>query len=961
MRPSVFAALTIALVCLPQGASGDPTSVTVTPADVSSLLLVAAAILRLLRGRLALPRRAVVLFGAVTVALAIASVHADDLSHGLVGFIRYSQVFVFVPLAMVIALRDRRDLALLGCTMIASGVFEGAVGVWQYATGSGATYAGTTVRAVGTFAATDVMGMSVVVSYALVVAVAGAVALGGRRRVALGAVAVFLLVPLIFSLSRGSWIAVVCAVVVVLALAGWRVLLITAVGAAAIGVLLVGGLGIGSATIGDRIASIGSSTAAPDSSVSDRYDLWATAEGIWRDHPVTGVGIKGFPQYRDAYSPIELSSGSDTYKAGGTYYREPLLSPHNFYLLVLSEQGIIGAVALFGWLLAMLVLALRRVRFPATAPWRWAGLTAVALIVWHLVDYAYSDIGGSTTVLTSAALGLVAWWAFPVRERTGPAVRVQSAPSTPVAATGPAPAGARAGATGARRLVRASAVSALLYGLGSLLGVGRDLLLAGLYGANGGTDAFLVAWTVPETAAPLLLDGALALVVVPAVAHALTRRDRPDAVRAVAEAMLPRICAVLAVVSAAIALGAPLLVGVLAPGLTEPALAVQCTRMVAISVLLVGVTGYLSAALRALDVVVTPAAIYVANNVGMILAILLLHRSLGLLSAAIGVVAGSVLMLGVLLPGYLRRVGLPRRIVLQSDVVTFGAFVPIVVYTLVRQAQTFVERFLASDLPPGTITYINYAQKIAQMPMMLALMIALVTFPAFARSADTDEADGARVRMETDLLVIGAVTLAATAFLVVFAEPVVALLFQRGEFTAADSVATADVIRVYVAGLLGQALVSALSRAFSTDRRRWWPVAAMAVGLVATAVIGGLVVGFWGAPGIALANAAGISISAVLLLVPFGGRRPAARASVLLGYARWLVPPTVVAVVAGTGLQHLLSGLPTIVTVLAGGIAIVAIFAAALAAMGRVRSRRVPAAGSAPTPPAAPLTQEVDR
>jgi O-antigen ligase len=142
--------------------------------------------------------------------------------------------------------------------------------------------------------------------------------------------------------------------------------------------------------------------------------MWAAAAGMWRERPLTGVGLKGFPEHRDGYASLALSSGSDTEGAGAAYRKQPLLSPHNMYLLVLSEQGLVGLLALAGSWLALLVLGLRRlVRVRrAQGPGLDCALVACGLLIWHLIDFAYADIGGPTTVLTAVCFGLTAWWAL---------------------------------------------------------------------------------------------------------------------------------------------------------------------------------------------------------------------------------------------------------------------------------------------------------------------------------------------------------------------------------------------------------------------------------------------------------------------------------------------------------------------------------------------------------------------
>lgn len=411
--PAVIAVVAVvALLALPVAPGGDGGA---GPADAASGLLVVFCAVRLLRARSRpLSRTAAVVLGLPVAGLALAAMGAVSPGAGIAGLGRYLQIFVLVPAAVLLLIRDRRDFRLLAWSFVALALWQGAIGVRQYATGTGASYQGEDIRAVGTFGTQDVMGMATVVSFGLVCAVG--LALGRRavrERLCGAACAVALLPPLALSFSRGAWIATAVTLTVQLALAGPRRALRVGAAVVAAGVVLVGGLGVGTAMLQERIDSITRVADAPDQSVTDRYTMWAAATGMWRQHPLTGVGLKGFPEYRDGHSSLALSSGSDTEGAGAGYRRQPLLSPHNMYLLVLGEQGLTGLLCLAGGWLAMLVRGLRglwRTRRPGPVPE--CALIGCGLLFWQLVDFAYADIGGPSTVLTAVCFGLVAWWAL---------------------------------------------------------------------------------------------------------------------------------------------------------------------------------------------------------------------------------------------------------------------------------------------------------------------------------------------------------------------------------------------------------------------------------------------------------------------------------------------------------------------------------------------------------------------
>lgn len=417
--PLLPALATVLLLAAPVSGGDAAASGKVTPADAASALLVLTCAVRLLRARRpVLSATAAVVLGAPVAGFAVATATSLDPAGSVTGFLRYVQVFVLVPAAVVLSLRDRRDFGVVAGSVVALALFQGGVGVWQYATGTGASYMGEDIRAVGTFGPADVMDMATVVAYGLVIAVAYALTPAAGRapwvRPAALACAVALLVPLTVSFSRGTWIATAAACTAMIVLAGRaRAVRVFAV-LAACATLLVGGFGVGSDLISERVASISRVTDSPDHSVIDRYTLWAAALSMWREHPATGVGLKRFPAERDAHASLALSSASDTAGAGHAFAREPLLSPHNMYLLALSEQGLLGCALLTGSWAALLTAATarlvrtRRARGPGGA----VGLAAVGLLLWTCVDFLYADIGGPSTVLTATVLGLAAWWAL---------------------------------------------------------------------------------------------------------------------------------------------------------------------------------------------------------------------------------------------------------------------------------------------------------------------------------------------------------------------------------------------------------------------------------------------------------------------------------------------------------------------------------------------------------------------
>jgi putative peptidoglycan lipid II flippase len=507
-----------------------------------------------------------------------------------------------------------------------------------------------------------------------------------------------------------------------------------------------------------------------------------------------------------------------------------------------------------------------------------------------------------------------------------------------------------------RFIARAAVITAAFTAAGAFFGLLRDQAIANLFGADADTDAFLVAWTVPELASTLLIEDAMALILVPAFSLALARRAArtpadeeglqpvPDPVWGVVTSTLPRLALALAGAATLLVWAAPLLVRVLAPGLPDASTAVDCMRLTSLTVVTFGLAGYFSAALRAHRHFVAPAAIYVAYNASIIAVMFAGHTAWGVRAAALGVAVGGLLMVLVQLPSFVarlpsrearrgartaRRLGiLPRSGSLEERVALlgFGVLAPVVVFALMRQGQVLYERFLASPLPAGAISHLNYAQKVAQMPMVLSLMVCTVTFPLVARAVADGDTERARRRVERDLALVGIIVLLGAAYVTACAPQIIQLLFQRGAFDTRDTADTASVMRVYCCGLLGHSMVGALVRPFfSGTRPTWYPAAAMGAGLSVTVVAGAIAVRYWGVHGIAAANAVGITTAALLLLCGLGARVVAIDVRhVAAGLVRLLLAGCAAAA-AGWATARLVTEPPA--AALAGGVTVLVVFA----------------------------------
>lgn len=416
IRPMAGVALLVVLPLLPGGSGDEGVALAhVTPADLAAVPITATIAVRalLLRRAERLRSWVVLPLAGVVLAAAVVTVFAHDPLLSLSGLGRNLELWVAVPIATYLALEERFDVGLLLTVVVAVGLLQAAIGVSQYLTETGASYQGRPVRGVGTFGAYAIMSYPAVVSAGLVAAVAMAATGYPWRRSASVLAALVLVAGVGVSLSRGYWMAALAGVLVVLLATHARRTVV--LGAAlVVGFTFVQGVGLlgpGEGTIAARASTISEAPSELDPSVRDRFALWEAATEIWDDHPVTGVGLKGFPAYRDTYAPLELSGASDVGDQRG-FRRVALLSPDNYFLLVLAEQGVVGILALAAAALSLGSAGAKRLGEHRDArPARTLGLFGVAAFAVNLVSWLFSDVGGEASLVQAVTFGALVWWA----------------------------------------------------------------------------------------------------------------------------------------------------------------------------------------------------------------------------------------------------------------------------------------------------------------------------------------------------------------------------------------------------------------------------------------------------------------------------------------------------------------------------------------------------------------------
>jgi putative peptidoglycan lipid II flippase len=365
------------------------------------------------------------------------------------------------------------------------------------------------------------------------------------------------------------------------------------------------------------------------------------------------------------------------------------------------------------------------------------------------------------------------------------------------------------------------AQAAGIIALGSIssrvLGLVREQLIAYLFGATGLVSAFGIAAKVPKMIYDLLVGGMLSAALVPVFSQVAEQEGRPAL-----WALFSRVASLMAIVLAVLVL----LLEALAPqvawllgGGFEPELQAALAQMLRIltpAVLMFGLSGVVTGLLYALRRFTYPAFAAVAFNLGIIIAVPLLAGRLDAYSLAVGVLLGSVLQLLIQLPG-LRGVRFRFSLDLSDPALRriLVLYMPIALGIVVSNVQVGIDQRLASSTGESSIAWMDRATTLVQLPHgMVAVAISLAVLPTLSRLSAAGDHEGFRRTLGLGLRLVLVLIVPATLGLLVLAEPITALLFQHGKFTAHDTFWTAWALRCYLAGLVFASIDWPLNYAF---------------------------------------------------------------------------------------------------------------------------------------------------
>ena len=383
-----------------------------------------------------------------------------------------------------------------------------------------------------------------------------------------------------------------------------------------------------------------------------------------------------------------------------------------------------------------------------------------------------------------------------------------------------------------------------------ILGLVREQVFAGLFGAGFTYDSFVVAFRIPNLLRDLFGEGALSAAFVTVFSSYETTRTQEDTWR-LASNVLTFILVFLSLLTLLGIFFAGTIVALLAPdfdliaGKTE--LTVQLTRIMLPFLVFISLSAVVMGILNTKGRFFVPAIASSFFNMGSIvggisLATILPHYGQpAIMGMAIGTLIGGLAQLGIQVPTLLKtgfryhpRLNLKDPGLRQI----LKLMIPATIGLSATQINIFINTNFAASCAEGSVSWLYYAFRLVQLPIgVFGVALSIAMLPVLARQAAQKNIMAMKNTMVSSLTMVFALTLPATAGLIILAEPIIRLIFEHGAFTSVDTIATAQTLSLYAIGLFAYSANKILVPAFYALDKTQYPVIASFLAIICNIVI----------------------------------------------------------------------------------------------------------------------------
>ncbi|MCI0654505.1 MAG: murein biosynthesis integral membrane protein MurJ [Methylococcaceae bacterium] len=381
--------------------------------------------------------------------------------------------------------------------------------------------------------------------------------------------------------------------------------------------------------------------------------------------------------------------------------------------------------------------------------------------------------------------------------------------------------------------MRSTAIVSAMTLLSRISGFIRDMIFARFFGADSGTDAFFIAFKIPDFLRRLFAEGAFSQAFVPILSE-YKENDGQKALKEFVDRTAGTLALTLFAVTSIGVFAAPVLIWIFAPGFAwhgrSYEMSVQMLRITFPYLFFIASTAFAGSLLNTFGRFAIPALTPMLLNICMIAAALWFAPRMDapVLALAWGVFAAGVVQLALQFPA-LHSLGLLPSLKLGFEDPgvrrIFGSMIPAIFGVSVTQINLLFDTLIASFLGSGSVSWLYYSDRLVEFPLgLFGIALATVILPNLSRNYAANDAKSFSQSIDWGLRWVVLIALPATLGLFVLAEPILACLFQNEEFSRNDVLMAGSSLKAYSLGLLAFMMVKILAPGFSSRQDFKTPV-----------------------------------------------------------------------------------------------------------------------------------------
>lgn len=426
-----------------------------------------------------------------------------------------------------------------------------------------------------------------------------------------------------------------------------------------------------------------------------------------------------------------------------------------------------------------------------------------------------------------------------------------------------------------KALLKASSIVSGMTFISRILGFVRDMVYAQLFGAGTATDAFFVAFKIPNLMRRLFAEGGFALAFVPVFSQYKTQRS-PQQLQHLLNTVAGTLSIILFAVTVIGVVTAPLLIMLFAPGFTADQnkydLTVSLLRITFPYLMFISLTGFAGGVLNSYGRFAIPAITPVVLNICLITSAIWVapHLQQPVMALAWGVFIAGVAQLLLQIPALIAIRQLPKpRWGWRTEGVqrVFKLMIPTLFGSSVAQINLLFDTLLASLLVEGTVSWLYYSDRLVEFPLgLFGVTLGVVILPSLSQKHAATSPQAFSQTLDWALRWALLIGLPAAVALILLAGPLLATLFQYGEFTAHDVRMASFSLMAYAVGLLAFMVIKVLNPGFYARQDTRTPVKIGVIAMVVNMVLNVILIFPLAHAGLALATSLSSCLNAGLLL-----------------------------------------------------------------------------------------------